>query len=131
VSPDTDTLSEGGLGNENSRTYYFGSSTITVGKIKEMVEKGYILEDETHALGAEIVPEPYDDEAVVYEDSFVVGLRMPPYLTWLIFYYTSKHNCISCRPMLSHNCQKKFLALGSFGGVPSGNVFAKWYVLHY
>jgi hypothetical protein len=30
-----DTLSEGGSGNKNSQTYYFRSSTITVGKIKE------------------------------------------------------------------------------------------------
>jgi hypothetical protein len=44
VSPDAQyTFSEGGSGNENSRTHYFGSSTITVGKIKEMVEKGYFL----------------------------------------------------------------------------------------
>jgi hypothetical protein len=44
-----DTLSEGGSGNENSRTCYFGSSTITVGKIKEMVEKGYFPEGGAHA----------------------------------------------------------------------------------
>jgi hypothetical protein len=31
-----DILSEGGSGSENSQTYYFGSSTIAVGKIKEM-----------------------------------------------------------------------------------------------
>jgi hypothetical protein len=36
-----DTLSEGGSNNENLRTYYFGQSTITISKIKEMVEKGY------------------------------------------------------------------------------------------
>jgi hypothetical protein len=29
--------------------YYFGSSTITVGKIKDMEEKGYFLEDEARA----------------------------------------------------------------------------------
>jgi hypothetical protein len=67
VSPDTeDTLSEGGSGNENSWTYYFRSSIITVGKIKEMVEKGYFLEDGAHASGVKTVPEPDDDEAVVY-----------------------------------------------------------------
>jgi hypothetical protein len=31
---------------ENSQTYYFWPSTITRGKIKEMVEKGYFAEGE-------------------------------------------------------------------------------------
>jgi hypothetical protein len=79
VSPDAeDTLSEGGSESENSWTYNFGSSTITVGKINEMVEKGYFPEGGARTLGAEIVPEPDNDEAVVYEDFFHVGLRMPP-----------------------------------------------------
>jgi hypothetical protein len=46
ASPDVgDTLSEGVSDNENSWTYYFGSSTITVGKSKEIEEKGYFSED--------------------------------------------------------------------------------------
>jgi hypothetical protein len=65
-----DTLSEGGSDNENSWTYYFWSSTITVNKIKEMIEKGYSLEGGAHALGAETVPEPHNDEAVVYKNFF-------------------------------------------------------------
>jgi hypothetical protein len=62
MSPDAeDTLSDGGSGNENSRTYYFGSSTITVSKIKEMVEKGYFPKGGVRAPGIETVPEPDDD----------------------------------------------------------------------
>jgi hypothetical protein len=60
-----DTLSEGVSDNENSWTYYFGSSTIIVSKIKEMEEKGYFLEDETHTLGVKTVLEPNNDEAHV------------------------------------------------------------------
>jgi hypothetical protein len=37
---------------------YFSSSTITVGKIKEMEEKGYFAKDDARALDAEIMPEP-------------------------------------------------------------------------
>jgi hypothetical protein len=33
-----------------------------------MEEKGYFVKDEAHALGAETVSEPNNDEAVVYED---------------------------------------------------------------
>jgi hypothetical protein len=32
------------------------------------------------APGTETVPEPDNDEAMVYEDFFVAGLRMPPHL---------------------------------------------------
>jgi hypothetical protein len=71
--------SEGGPGNEELRTFYFGSLTITVGKIKEMEEKCYFAEDEARAPGVEIVPEPNNDEAVVYEYFFVAGLRMFPH----------------------------------------------------
>jgi hypothetical protein len=70
-----DVLSEGAA----AHTHYFGSSSITVGKIKEMEEKGYFMRDEARALGAETVLEPCDDEAVVYDDFFVAGLCMPPH----------------------------------------------------
>jgi hypothetical protein len=61
---------------ENSQTYYFGSSTITRGKIKEMVEKGYFAESKAQEPWAETAPEPDDDEAVVYENFFVTDLCM-------------------------------------------------------
>jgi hypothetical protein len=39
-----DDLGEGASDNEKLQTCYFGSSTITVGKIKEMEERGYFPE---------------------------------------------------------------------------------------
>jgi hypothetical protein len=57
--------------------YYFRSSTITVGKIKEMEEKCYFPEDEARAAGAKTMLEPNNDEAAVYEDFFVGGVCMP------------------------------------------------------
>jgi hypothetical protein len=71
--------SVGASNNENSRMYYFGSSTITRGKIKKMVEQGYFAEGEAREPGAETIPKPDDDEAIIYEDFFVTGLRMPPH----------------------------------------------------
>jgi hypothetical protein len=62
--------SAGASDDEHSRTYYFGSSTITRGKIKQMVEKGYFAEGEAREPRAKMIPEPDDDEAVVYEDFF-------------------------------------------------------------
>jgi hypothetical protein len=60
LSPDAadDSLGEGASDDENSRTYYFGPLSITVGKIKEMVEKGYFMEGKGRAPRAETVPEP-------------------------------------------------------------------------
>jgi hypothetical protein len=71
------------------RTCYFGSSTITVSKIKEMEERGYFPEGEGRAPGAETVPEPNGDEAIVYEDFFVADLRMPlhPTLADILLYF--------------------------------------------
>jgi hypothetical protein len=81
ASPGTgDTLSEGVSDNENLQTYYFGSLTITVGKIKEMEEKGYFPEDKAHAPWAKTVLKQNNDEAVVYEDFFVTVLCMPLHL---------------------------------------------------
>jgi hypothetical protein len=63
-----DSLGEGAFDDKNLWTYYLVSSTITVDKIKEMVEKGYFVEVEAHVPDAETVPEPNNDEAIVYED---------------------------------------------------------------
>jgi hypothetical protein len=68
--------SAGASDDEHSWTYYFGPSTITRGKIKEMVEKGYFTEGEAHEPRAETIMEPKDDEAVIF-DFFITGLRMP------------------------------------------------------
>jgi hypothetical protein len=132
VSPDAeDTLSEGGSGNENSRAYYFGSSTITVGKIKEMVEKCYFPEGGAHAPGTETMPEPDDDEAVVYEDFFVAGLCMPPHsaLADILLYFKAQLHQLT--PNAIAQLSKYFWATDNFGGVPSGSAFAKRYELYY
>jgi hypothetical protein len=124
VSPDAeDILSKGGSGNENLRTYYFGSSTITVSKIKEMVEKGYFLKDGAHTPGAETVLESENNEVVVYDDFFVTGLCMPPHpaLADILLHFQVQ----------LHQLSKKFWVVGTFRGVPLGNVFMKQYELHY
>jgi hypothetical protein len=75
-----DSADERASDNENLQTYNFGASTITLGSIKEMVEKWYFADGEARALRIEIVQEPDEDEAVVYEDFFVAILHMSPHL---------------------------------------------------
>jgi hypothetical protein len=39
----------------------------------------YFLKGYDRAPGAEYVPDPHENEAVVFEGFFVAGLRMPPH----------------------------------------------------
>jgi hypothetical protein len=72
-SPDAggNSLGEGASDNENSQTYYFGSSTITIGKIVEMVEKGRQKPKQCQSL---ITMKP-----LCMKIFFITGLRMPPH----------------------------------------------------
>jgi hypothetical protein len=76
-----DDLGEGASDNLKSRTCYLRSSTIMVGKIKEMEGRGYFPEGEGHAPGAETVLKPNGDEDVIYEDFFITSPCMPPHPT--------------------------------------------------
>jgi hypothetical protein len=90
MSPNVDDdLGEGASDNTKPPPCYFGSSTITVGKIKEMEEKDYSPEGEGRAPGTDIMPKSNDDGAVVYEDFFIAGLRMPlhPTLADILLYF--------------------------------------------
>jgi hypothetical protein len=126
-----DDLDEGASDNAKFQTCYFESLTITVGKIKEMEEKCYFLEDEARTPGAETVPEPNGDEAVVYEDFFITGLRMPPHLALadILLHFQAQLHLLM--PNAIMQLSKKIWAVDSFGGVPSGNLFVKRYELHY
>jgi hypothetical protein len=90
-----DTLIEGGSGAEKLRTYYFGSLTITIGKIKGMVEKGYFLEGEAVAPGAETMPEPNMTKLWYMRTFLSLAWACLLIRPWLTFCYTSKRNCIS------------------------------------
>jgi hypothetical protein len=90
-----DDLDEGASDNAKLRTCSFGSSTITIGKIKEMEERGYFPEGEVRIPMAETVPEPNGNEAVVYEDFLSPACTCLLIWLWLIFYCTSRRSCIN------------------------------------
>jgi hypothetical protein len=113
VSPDDEhILSKAAPDHEDLRTYYFGSSSIIVSIIKEMLEKGYFMEDEAHALGAETMLEPNNDEIVVYKYFFVTSLRKPlhPGATASA---DTQHHCTIVKIFLGHR-QLRWCALGEF-----------------
>jgi hypothetical protein len=50
-----------------------------------MIDRGYFTEGMGREPGEETVLEPHPDEAVVFEEFFTTGLRMPHTLCLLIF----------------------------------------------
>jgi hypothetical protein len=63
---------------ESTRSYDFGPSAITIRRIQQLEALGYFVEGSAHELREEVIPEPVNDEAVVFEEFFAAGLRMPP-----------------------------------------------------
>jgi hypothetical protein len=61
------------------QSYDFGASSVTVGRIHQLDSLGYFAEGSMHELREETVWEPADDEAIVFEEFFAVGLQMPPH----------------------------------------------------
>jgi hypothetical protein len=66
---------------EGSRSYYFGPSTVTVSRIREMSALNYFVKGNARMPGEETISEPLADEAVVFEEFFTAGLWMPPHRT--------------------------------------------------
>jgi hypothetical protein len=63
---------------ESSRSYVFGPSTVTVGRVRKMASLGYFTEGTAWEPREEVVPEPVDDKVVVFKEIFAAGLRMSP-----------------------------------------------------
>jgi hypothetical protein len=126
-----DSMDGGAFDNENSQTYNFGASTITLGRIKEMVERGYFADGEARAPRAEAVSEPEDDEAIVYVDFFVAGLHIPLHPALVDILLKLQAHLHQLTPNDIAQLSKYFWVVDSFGGVPSDNAFAKRYELQY
>jgi hypothetical protein len=116
---------------ESSRSYVFGPLTITVGCIRQLASLGYFVEDVARELGEEVVLEPVDDEAVVFEEFFMVGLRMPPQPVLADILVKFRVQLHQLTPNVVAQLSKYFWAVMSFGCVPSSEGFVKCYKLHY
>jgi hypothetical protein len=66
------------VADEASRNYCFVPSAITISCIWEMSSLRYFTEGDARARGDKTVLEPADDEAVVFEEFFTGGFRIPP-----------------------------------------------------
>jgi hypothetical protein len=68
-----------------------------------MIDRGYFAKGMGHEPGEETVLEPNPDEAVVFEEFFTIGLRMPRTPCFLISYRSFKCKYISSPPTPSYN----------------------------
>jgi hypothetical protein len=88
-APLSDVSSHSGAGGDmdegyHTLSYFFWPLTVMVSHIQGMIDNDYFIEGMGHEPGEETVLEPHSDEAVVFEEFFTVGLRMPPHLFSLI-----------------------------------------------
>jgi hypothetical protein len=95
-----------------------------------MAEKGYFVEGEARATGEETMPEPQEDQVVVYEDFFIAGLRMPPHHTLADIMLKCQAQ-LQLTPNAIAQLSKYFWTISSFGGVPSGEAIVKRYQLNH
>jgi hypothetical protein len=116
---------------ESTRSDDFGASSVTVGHIRQLESLRYFAKGSAREPGEDIAPVPNDDKVVVFEEFFVMGLRMPPYpvLTEILLKYRVQLHQLT--PNAIAQLCKYFWAVLSFGGEPSSDGFAKRYELHY
>jgi hypothetical protein len=63
---------------EAERSCDFRPSTVTVDRIQQLEALGYIIEGSTREPGEEVLPDPSNDEAIMFEEFFTAELQMPP-----------------------------------------------------
>jgi len=63
----------------SDRTFFFGPSNITEDTISEFEKRSYFDFGLARAPSDELEPKPVTGEAVVFEEFFIAGLRMPPH----------------------------------------------------
>jgi hypothetical protein len=118
-------------GGSHTRNCYFGPSTVTMSRIHEMMDQGYFVEGGAHVPGEETIPELDSNEAIVFEDFFIAGLRMLPHSILSDILLKFRVQLYQLTPNVIVQLSKYFWAMVSFGGVPSASEFAKRYEFHY
>jgi hypothetical protein len=109
----------------------FGPSTITVSRIREMTEQRCFAEGGARASGEENIPEPEDDETILFEEFFTTGFRMPPHPVIADILLKFQVQLHQLTPNEIAQLSKYCWVVTSFQGVPSADGFTKRYELHH
>jgi hypothetical protein len=101
------------------------ASTVIIGRISQLETLGYFAKGSTCEPGEEVVPEPADDEAIIFEEFFTAGLRMSPQpvLTDILVKFHMRLHQLTLNSLTQ--LSKYFRAVMSFSGEPSSDGFAK------
>jgi hypothetical protein len=112
-------------------SYFFGSSTMTVSCIRGMIDHGYFTKGMCREPREETVLELHSDEAMVFEEFFTAGLRMPPhpFLSDILLKFQLQLNQLT--PNTIMQLSKYIWVVMSFRGVTFAEGFTKRYEQHY
>jgi hypothetical protein len=91
----------------------------------------YFLKGYHRAPGAESIPNPHEDEAVVVEDFSATSLRMPPHPVLLDILCKFRVQLHQLTPNAIVQMSKFIWTVTSCRGHPTTDVFAHHYELHY
>jgi hypothetical protein len=112
-------------------TFDFGTSNMGRECIRVLEGLLYFAKGYTWSPGLETVSGPRADKAMVFEDLFTVGLRMPlhPVLMDILQkFHVQLHQLM---PNAIMQISKLIWAVSSCGGRSTAEVFVKYYKLHY
>jgi hypothetical protein len=110
----------------------FGQSTITKAPIASLESVAcYFLKGYVWPPGAESVPNPHENEALVFKDFFTAGLHMPPHPVLLDILHKFRVQLHQLTPNAIVQISKFIWIVTSCRGRPTVDVFTHHYELHY
>jgi hypothetical protein len=113
-------------------SYDFGKSGVTKVHIASLEGVAhYFLKGYGRTPGAESVPDPVENEVVVFKDFFSAGLHMPPHPVLLDILHTFQVQLHQLIPNAIVQISKFIWVVPSCRGRPTADVFAHQYELHY
>jgi hypothetical protein len=113
-------------------SYDFGKSGVTMACIASLESFAhYFLKGYGRAPGAETILDPHENEAVVFEDFFAVGLHIPPHPVLLDILRRFRVQLHQLTPNAIIQISKFIWVVASCRSHPTANVFTHHYELHY
>jgi hypothetical protein len=102
--------------------YDFGQAMITKARIVSLESFAhYFLKGYAQPPGAKSVPDPHENEEVVFKDFFAAGLRMPPHPAYLDILHRSRVQLHQLMPNATIQISKFILTrIGTRGTTPHG-----------
>jgi hypothetical protein len=113
-------------------SFDFGQSKVTRGRILDLKSSSQLFpKGSTRPPGIESVPAPREDEAVVFEDFFIAGLRIPPHPVLLSILHKFQVQLHQFSPNAIVQICNFIWAITSCWGHSNAEVFTHNYELHY